>query len=280
VPAARNAAVREISRPRELILTFFGLFRENIGGWISIAHLIELMAEVDVDAPSVRSAVSRLKRRGLIEAHAVAGTAGYLLSPEGQRLLAEGDPRIFGRTPAKLGDGWVLAMFSVPEAERDKRHVLRSRLDRLGFGSVASGVWIAPQHLAQEARGRIDTLGLAGYVELFEGARKPVAQLQAMVGRWWNLAELAGLYTAFCTNYEPMLRRWSRRARLDDATAFADYLRAVDSWRKIVYRDPRLPAELLPASWAGASAERIFFGLHAALREAADKHVMSVLEGV
>jgi phenylacetic acid degradation operon negative regulatory protein len=107
-----------------------------------------------------------------------------------------------------------------------------------------------------------------------------VAQLQAMVGRWWNLAELAGLYTAFCTNYEPMLRRWSRRARLDDATAFADYLRAVDSWRKIVYRDPRLPAELLPASWAGASAERIFFGLHAALREAADKHVMSVLEGV
>jgi phenylacetic acid degradation operon negative regulatory protein len=263
-----------------MILTFYGLFRESIGGWVSIAHLIRLMAEVDVDAQSVRSAVSRLKRRGLIEAHAVAGTAGYWLSPEGQRLLTDGDPRIFGRQAPKLGDGWVLAMFSVPESERDKRHVLRSRLDRLGFGSVASGVWIAPQHLAEEARCRIDTLGLAGYVELFEGARKPVAQLQAMVGRWWDLAELADLYAAFVASYEPTLRTWSGPGKPDDAAAFADYMRVVDSWRKIVYRDPRLPPELLPAGWPGAAAERIFFGLHAALREAAARHVMSVLDRV
>jgi phenylacetic acid degradation operon negative regulatory protein len=126
--AASSTTSRDAARPRELILTFYGLYREVVRGWISIAHLIRLMAEIDVDAPAVRSAVSRLKRRGLIEARAVAGAAGYSLSPAGQQLLAEGDPRIFGRQPAQLSDGWVLAVFSVPESERGKRHVLRSRL--------------------------------------------------------------------------------------------------------------------------------------------------------
>jgi phenylacetic acid degradation operon negative regulatory protein len=279
-PAASSTTSRDAARPRELILTFCGLYREVVRGWISIAHLIRLMAEVDVDAPAVRSAVSRLKRRGLIEARAVAGAAGYSLSPAGQQLLAEGDPRIFGRQPAQLSDGWVLAVFSVPESERDKRHVLRSRLDQLGFGSAASGVWIAPQQLAEEARHRIGTLGLSDYVELFEGARMPLAQLRAAVGEWWDLTGLAEVYEGFCTTYEPVMRRWSRQRRPGDAAAFADYMRVVDSWRKIVYRDPRLPAELLPADWAGNRAERIFFGLHAVLRGPAEKHVISVLESV
>jgi phenylacetic acid degradation operon negative regulatory protein len=261
-----------------MILTFYGIFRESFGGWISIAHLIRLMAEVDVDAPSVRSAVSRLKRRGLIEAHSVAGSAGYSPSAGGQRLLAEGDPRIFGRTSSTLEDGWVLAVFSVPESERDKRHVLRSRLERLGFGSAASGVWIAPQHLAEEARDRIESLALSGYVEIFEGARMPASELRAAVRRWWNLDDLADIYQGFCAAYEPMMRRWSQQ-RLDGPAAFADYMRVVDSWRKIVYRDPRLPPELLPARWIGSHAEEIFFGLHAALHEAAEKHVTSVLNG-
>ncbi len=276
-PAANSRTGRDAARPREMILTFYGLYREVIRGWISIAHLIRLMTEVEVDAPAVRSAVSRLKRRGLIEARTVAGAAGYSLSPAGQQLLAEGDPRIFGRQPAQLSDGWVLAVFSVPESERGKRHVLRSRLDQLGFGSAASGVWIAPQQLAEEARHRIGTLGLSDYVELFEGARMPVAQLRATVGQWWDLAGLAKGYDGFCATHEPVMRRWSRQRRPGDAAAFADYMRVVDSWRKIVYRDPRLPAELLPADWVGNRAERIFLGLHAVLREAAEKHVTAVL---
>ncbi|HTT54167.1 MAG TPA: PaaX family transcriptional regulator C-terminal domain-containing protein [Streptosporangiaceae bacterium] len=279
MPAASHPAARD-ARPREMILTFYGLYRDVIRGWISIAHLIRLMADVDVDAPAVRSAVSRLKRRGLIEARTVAGAAGYSLSPDGQRLLAEGDPRIFGRQPSRLSDGWVLAVFSVPEAERGKRHVLRSRLDQLGFGSAAPGVWIAPQHLAGEARHRIGTLGLAGYAELFEGARMPGTDLRTAAGQWWDLAGLAGVYTGFCAAHEPVLRRWSRQRRPGDPAAFTDYMRAVDSWRKIVYRDPRLPAELLPADWPGNRAERIFFGLHAALRETAEKHVLTVLESM
>jgi phenylacetic acid degradation operon negative regulatory protein len=272
VPAAQS-----VPPPRDLILTFYGLFRERIGGWVSIAHLIRLMAEVDMDAPAVRSAVSRLKRRGLIEARGVAGAAGYSLSAAGQALLAEGDPRILGRAEARLEDGWVLAVFSVPEPERDRRHVLRSRLERLGFGAAAAGVWIAPQHLADEARHRMDSLGLGRYVELFEHARGP-ADLPAAVARWWDLDALAETYAGFCAAYQPMLDLWSRPGRPAGAAAFADYMRVVDAWRKIVYRDPGLPDGLLPPDWAGTSAERIFFGLRDALHDAAARYVTGVID--
>src|SRR3984957_6450218 len=49
VPATRAQA----APPRDLILTFYGLFREGIGGWISIAHLIRLMAGGDGGAAAV-----------------------------------------------------------------------------------------------------------------------------------------------------------------------------------------------------------------------------------
>ena len=49
--------------------------------------------------------------------------------------------------PALLTDGWVLLSFSMPEEERDKRHVLRSKLMWLGLGNVSSGLWIGPAQL-------------------------------------------------------------------------------------------------------------------------------------
>src|SRR5256885_11034459 len=96
------------------------------------------------DEPGVRSSISRLKRRGILHASRRDGAAGYALSGEALAILREGDRRIFRRERAILGDGWLLAVFSVPEAGRQKRHVPRSQLARLGFGPPPPGVWIAP----------------------------------------------------------------------------------------------------------------------------------------
>ena len=45
------------------------------------------------------------------------------------------------------------------------------------------------------------------------------------------------------------------------------------AWRAFLFRDPQLPAALLPARWPGAGAAT-FFDRHAArLRPAADRYV-------
>ncbi len=58
-------------------------------------------------------------------------------------------------------------MFSVPESVRDKRHQLRSSLQRLGFGTVAAGVWVAPAHLHDDTVEVLARYQLMSYVDLF-----------------------------------------------------------------------------------------------------------------
>ena len=54
--------------PRQLILSLYGLYAREEGNWLSVASLIALMADLGVDSAAVRSSVSRLKQRGVLEA--------------------------------------------------------------------------------------------------------------------------------------------------------------------------------------------------------------------
>ncbi len=172
--------------PRSLIVTFYGAYGRFSPGPVPVAELIRLLAAVDVDAPSVRSSVSRLKRRGLlVPARTAAGAAGYALSPEARQLLDDGDRRVYASTPPK-DEGWVLAVFSVPESERQKRHLLRSRLAGLGFGTAAPGVWIAPARLYEETRHTLERLRLDPYVDFFRGEHLGFAATAESVARWWT----------------------------------------------------------------------------------------------
>lgn len=269
---AENDHMAEPHAPRSLIVTLYGAYGRTPGDApLPVAGLIRLLGAVGVDAPAVRSSVSRLKRRGLLVAARTAdGAAGYALSADARQLLDDGDLRIYRHPAPRLDDGWVLAVFSVPEAERHKRHLLRSRLARLGFGTAAPGVWIAPAGLYDETRHTLERLGLAPYVDLFRGDHLGFAATAESVGRWWDLDAIARLHREFLERHEPVLRAWESRgdAAADPELAYRDYLTALDSWRQVPYADPGLPRELLPEEWPGGRSAEVFGLLHERLRDA------------
>jgi phenylacetic acid degradation operon negative regulatory protein len=230
-------------------MTFFGAFLRRLGGWIAVADLIALMAELELDAQAVRSSVSRLKRRGVIESERRDGAAGYRLTTRGEAILRAGDARIYKR--AAGDDGWLLVVFSVPESQRALRHRLRSGLAGLGLGIVAPAVWIAPAHLRAEVERLIADLGIER-VELFEA--DPLGDPT----RYWDL-------DALTAEYERYLAEWESRP----VDGFAGYIRHLDAWRRIPFHDPGLPtpvgerawqvfraldARLEPAAWAAVQA--------------------------
>lgn len=263
-------------RPRAHIVTVYGLHAREAGGWLSVSSLIRMMGQLGVDEPAVRSSISRLKRRGLLEARRERGAAGYALSERMREVLTEGDRRIFQRTRATLDDGWVLAVFSVPESERQKRHTLRARLTWLGFGIVGPGVWVAPGHLEEEVRAVLERLELAPYVDLFHADYLGFRDVRAEAASWWDLAELDRLYRQYQQTYAPLLVRWRRRRRDEPGQAFADHVAAVTAWRRLPYLDPGLAPELLPEDWAGEQAAETFRQLHERLRGPAHDYVESV----
>lgn len=266
-------------KPRALIVTIYGLYAREVGGWMSVAAIIRLMAEVGVDEPAVRSSISRLKRRGILMAERSAGVAGYTLSEPARTILDEGDRRIFERSQAHLDEGWLLAVFSVPETERDKRHQLRSRLAWLGFGTVSAGVWIAPARLFDETKDVLQRHGLTDYVDLFRGEHLAFADVAAQVHQWWDLPRLQGLYEDFLGLYAPLVIGYRRRRHCEARQAFADYAAALTDWRRLPYSDPGLPPEVLPRGWNGLRAAETFFELQTRLAEPAHRFVDSVRTG-
>jgi phenylacetic acid degradation operon negative regulatory protein len=268
---AVNNSRQDSAKPRALIVTVYGLYAREVGGWLSVACLIRLMTELGVDERAVRSSISRLKRRGILVSERIEGVAGYGLSAQARTILDEGDRRIFSRRRATLADGWVLAVFSVPEPERDKRHQLRSRLAWLGFGTVTAGVWIAPSHLYEEAHDVLWRQGLSSYVDLFHADHLAFGDMSVHTRQWWDLDRLAHLYTAFLDRHRPVLRRYRRLREVDERHAFADYVTALTDWRRLPYSDPGLAAEVLPRGWIGVRAADTFFELRERLAPAAHR---------
>lgn len=274
--------------PKALILGVYGAFGRRLGGWLAISHLIMLLRELGVDEQSVRSSISRLKRRGMLERERRAGVSGYGLTPVALDILAEGDRRIYmSRGPADLDDGWVLAVFSIPESRRHQRHVLRSRLAWLGFGNLASGVWIAPARARADAEAMLTRLDLAAYVDVFEASYTAFDEVRSLVGRAWDLPALAKQYAEFLDAQRPVLHAWEgveASGEVDpgtvserDRAAFVEYMSALTQWRRLPFLDPGLPAEVLPEDWPGHAASDVFHALHALIEPRAAAWVRSVV---
>jgi phenylacetic acid degradation operon negative regulatory protein len=253
-------------------VSFAGSYLRQLGGWIAVADLIRCLDQLGLTESSVRQALVRLKSRGFLAAERRSGEAGYLLTDAGLRDLTTGDRRIFRPATATTEDGWVLAVFSVPEEQRHLRHQLRAELSWLGFGTVSPGVWIAPRPLADPTRALLAEAGLDEYVTWF--AAQHLTEID--VATWWDLDSLRAQYETFLADHRPATAVGSSESAFPDEHAFAGYLRLIDDWRLFPRLDPGLPEPLLPTGWPARSAWELFDQLRAAWSEPGLRYVRAV----
>lgn len=268
------------SRHQPLVVTILANYARERGGALPVSALVTLLGDLGVDAPAARSTISRMKKRGTLDAVRVgtpagAQAAGYQLDPSLDEVIRAGDRLIFEPPGGSLEQPWVLAVFSVPESDRPVRHLIRSSLGRLGFGNVAPGVLIAPAAKEEEARRSLARSGALAHVQLFRTEPLGPDRLHEHRDAWWDLTRIADLYAAFTARHAAAEQRWCT-GELDDRGAFAAYVPMLTEWRRLPYLDPGLPPELLPAGWPGHEAHATFTRLREALAEPAARHVDTV----
>jgi phenylacetic acid degradation operon negative regulatory protein len=93
----------------------------------------------------------------------------------------------------------------------------------------------------------------------------------------WDLGALAASYTAWPRVAAHLVDDEPPHAD-ENEKAFAARFRLVHEWRKFLFEDPGLPAELLPADWPGIPAARLFTSEAARLKPAADRFVIRCLD--
>ncbi|AJW42145.1 membrane protein [Rhodococcus sp. B7740] len=244
------------SRPgsaTSLVRTVLGAYVRPLGGWFAIADFVVWMDALGVAPESTRIAMTRLKKKGVVESDNREGRTGYRITEQADTMFARGDGRIFGFRRMADGDPFRLISFTIPETQRAARHQLRRRLTAIGCGTVSPGLWIAPEYLAGEAGDIIDALELSEYVTSFVASEvAPPATLRESAAQWWDLAGIADRHRAFLAAHDG-----GSPAR-NPRDAFGTFVPLLDEWRVIPYVDPGLPPCMTPEDWPGTRAVATF----------------------
>jgi phenylacetic acid degradation operon negative regulatory protein len=97
-----------------------------------------------------------------------------------------------------------------------------------------------------------------------------------MAFRCWDLGGLARDYAELISEYQ-QLPASAALAALPGPEALRQQVELTASYRALPFRDPDLPATLLPEGWQGRRAHTLFLTAHDALHGAASAYVRSVL---
>ncbi|MCD0443130.1 hypothetical protein LO763_05740 [Glycomyces sp. A-F 0318] len=259
-------------RPQGLLLTFFGGHVLGRGVRVATGSVVEVLARVGVAEPAARSALSRMAEHGLLRRHR-HGRKVYLgLTPRSRGILNDGEVRIWrnGVVDDRWDGTWTLLGFTVPESQRSRRHLLRSRLMWAGFGSLQGGLWIAPSPV--DADTLLAGVEAAEHVKLFEARALAPTDVRDLVESAWDLEALAKHYLRF-------IERWSPEPTgPDSADPLARQLLLTAEWLHLLRKDPRLPVQHLPGDWPAERAQRLFRRLHAELEPRARAIAFAALD--
>lgn len=271
--AASLRAPRAEPGPRDYILDLFGSFIRDYGGWVAVADLLALLHSLGVAETSGRSALSRMKRQGEIDAISRGSIRGYSLTETSEQWFADGTERIMKGAPARPDDLWVLATFTVPEDVRKLRYQIRTRLGDLGFGQVSGGLMIAPAAILDETVRALERADLTVYVDLWQSQHIGFMAMEDVVASAWDLPMIEAEYREYLDH----------AASLDangmpdnDEAAFVTYVQHIHEWRELPFIDPGIPARYVPDDWPAAQARSTFARISTELRAGAWRYFVGI----
>jgi phenylacetic acid degradation operon negative regulatory protein len=249
---------------RSALFDLYGDHLRDRGGAAPVAALVRILGSLDIAAPAVRTAISRMVRQGWLAPTTLDAGPGYRLTPAANRRLSDAAERIY-RTSTREWDGcWHLLVLN-RIADRSRRDRVSNALAYLGFGRLAPSTWIGTRRSAE-----VDDLLAGEHVDADRFVGRDLGAPAAIAARAWDLDALAEAYRRWHHDAAELVEQ---RVDLDDEAAFVVRTQLVHEWRKFLFRDPGLPPALLPPTWSGHAAAA-FFDKHAgALRTPAARYV-------
>jgi phenylacetic acid degradation operon negative regulatory protein len=282
VQTACQALVEEFrSRPTlragSLITTVFGDAIAPRGGTVWLGSLIRVMADFGVNERLVRTSVYRLAKDGWLQSQQVGRRSYYSLTDEGRERFAQATHRIYGE-PVEGWDGqWCLLLLSA--LDTPTKEVVRRECAWLGFGAMSANVLAHPSPDLADLDVTLRRLGVVDALVVLRGQTIRGEQAMRDLAREsWNLDDIDARYASFVRRFRPVFRAVSGNSPMTEKAAFLIRSLLVQDYRKVLLRDPLLPADLLPAGWHGAAAYQLCRNLYRAVHSRADAWLDQVME--
>ncbi len=267
-------AAQQPFRAGSFIVTIYGDAVAPRGGTLSLASLLALMSEVGASESLVRTAVSRLAADGWLKGRRQGRHSFYSLTEIGSRRFEAATRRIYLGSPPAWAGTWEVVL--LPGGAGEGRESLRKALRWLGFGQAGPAVMIHPQPDREALAAVLDEPGAAEAAVLISGTSEVAgksAVLKRLVAESWDLEALAKGYGQFLTRFGPLSETLASGSELSPLESLLVRLLLIHEYRKVILRDPALPAALLPEDWPGRQAQALCRRVYAAVVDGAEAWV-------
>jgi len=270
---------RPTLRSGSLITTVFGDAIAPRGGNVWLGSLIAVMADFGISERLVRTSVFRLTRDGWLQSEQVGRRSYYSLSEEGRARFEQATHRIYS-VPAGSWDGrWCLLLLS--GLDTSAKDIARKELGWLGFAQLSANVLAHPAPDLVDLDLAIRHIGAADALVVLEGQTiRNESGMRNLAHNGWKLSEINERYEAFLKMFRPVIKAIGGAEKIDQKQSFMVRTLLIQEYRKVLLRDPQLPAELLPPDWKGTAAYQLCRNLYLATHQGADQYLSSAMETI
>jgi phenylacetic acid degradation operon negative regulatory protein len=284
-PDRAGALIRRVRRApdasaRSLLVTIFGDSVVPHGGEIWLGSLLRLVEPLGISERLVRTSVQRLVTDGLLVTRRHGRRSFYSVPPAARHDFWEADQRIYHPRAATPWDGrWTIAI-ETPALGAADRAALRQHVAWLGFSSLGPSVHVCPLDRTEELSQLLTDAGLTAQVAVLRGELAAGGLADADLARVMTtqLAAIDPAWRSFLRRFSPVAQALDTDAAVDAETAFLARTLLVHAYRRVVLREPDLPAELWPADWIGERAYAVAAACYQALSAAAEVHLLAVCQ--
>jgi len=270
---------RPTMRAGSLIITVFGDAIAPRGGVVWIGSLIRVLSDFGVSERLVRTSVFRLTRDDWLDVNPLGRRSYYSLTKGGVRRFEQATQRIYGEPRQSWSGDWCLVLLADLDAEQ--KESVRKELGWLGFGAISTNVLAHPSPAMSELEQTLKQMGIERDLVVMQGRTLGKNQddaMRALVHKSWNLDEIDRRYEDFITRFRPVFKAVKKGRNADPRTAFQIRTLMIQEYRRILLRDPLLPAEMLPTGWHGTAAYQLCRNLYRLIYSQADDFMSSEFE--
>jgi phenylacetic acid degradation operon negative regulatory protein len=240
---------REPSRTGSLIITFYGDAILPRGGSVWLGTLLQFLDMLGTDGGVVRTAVSQLATNGWLNQDKLAKS--------GRERFETAVEHVYNPHPSKWAGRFELLLIG----NGADREASRAALTEAGFGSPMPGVWVAPSDIPVPS--------------VADSAIRLEVSADGAMGRQlaaasWSLERTAESYREFMKTFAPLEGWIADTDKVSPADAVLARILLIHHYRRVILRDPLLPAGLLPSAWPALEARQFCARLYQALLPASE----------
>ncbi len=222
----------------------FGIMASLDKQEFSVTDLKYLTEPFNITESNLRTALSRMVKKGVLANRRSGKQAYYSISKKGHTISANVALRFKTTDWSGWNGMWWGVCFSISETKSRYRYKIRKKLVNYHFKPLYSGFWIRPCHPEQNFSEILDSYYIKETARLIS-FKPEIDFTKDFIIRLWELEKLNQIYEENLYS----LQAQKDLVKNDPEHAFISMIQTGNKGVKTLFRDPLLPDCFLPDNW-------------------------------